>query len=346
MGRPFIIWTHRRCGGTNLAKSLFYSSSCRAVEHEPFNTDRIFGSLQRKLLEGTYQGNLKDDVRAILRKSILIKHCLEIINKQLNDAILEVSTELNYQHLFLYREFAEDRLLSLNYAQLTGIWGSKQKKEFDSRVFQQDINVEQLIHHEKRTRAETRRIYSRLIDLGATPLAVSFEMLYKSDFNYSSMLVKDIFAGLEVNDSIVTPEFLKQTLRQGKQGTNEQYRKFPNSNKLSMATEKLGRFALTSAETAVAPEINYKTTGDAVKIFKLWKPLPSVYLDKYHYSGIAIGFRDFNLRINGTNTELEVVKGISSPKISLMYPDNPAASKSRFITHSYELVSSIEVKEL
>ena len=116
------------------------------------------------------------------------------------------------------------------------------------------------------------------------------------------MLVKDIFTGLAVNDSIVTPEFLEQTLRQGKQGTNEQYRKFPNSDDLTKASIKLGGFALTSVAAAETPVIKYKNTGNSVKVLKLWNPLPSVYLDKYHYSGIAIGFTDFELKINGKTT--------------------------------------------
>lgn len=345
MERPFIIWTHRRCGGTNLSSALFKASKFKAVEHEPFNNDRLFGRLQKEIRDGSYKGNLKDDVRVILQKSILIKHCLEIINKDLNDAILEVATELGYRHLFLYRELPEDRLFSLNYAQLTGIWGSKQKKEVDESIFKQNINTDSLISHENNTRKETLRIYNSLVDLGATPLAVSFEMLYKSDFDYSSMLVKDIFTGLSVDNLIVTDDFLKTTLLKGNQGTNEQYRKFPNSDVLSKEAKKLGSFTLNSLASISLPEIE-KLVPSSVSYFRLWDSLPSVYLSKFHYTGVIVGLRDYEFFINESTSELGILKGLPSAKISELFPSISTASNARFITQATECIKKLEIKGL
>ena len=49
--RPFIIWTLRRTGGTNLATRLMALSQYPKLEHEPFNPDRVHGHVTRNWVE-------------------------------------------------------------------------------------------------------------------------------------------------------------------------------------------------------------------------------------------------------------------------------------------------------
>lgn len=335
---PIIIWTHRRCGGTNLAAALFRSSSYTPIEHEPFNVDRCFGQMQSQLAEGSYQGDLVEDVRQVLKNKPLIKHCLEIIHKDLNDAILKVTNELDYKHLFLYRELATDRLFSLNYARLTGIWGSEQKKEIDESIFSETIDVKSLIAHEEHCRKEMARIHSALIENNKQPISVSFEMLYRSNFEYSCLLVKDIFDCLGVDDSIVSEEFLSKTLKGGGQGTKNEYRRFNGADELDEKSISLGRFTLYA-------KLDFKFDIDLVSsevdLLELWSPLPSVQSGKYHYLGALVCNGNFDYVIPDIEDTFIAVNNIASPRIGAMHPDTPNSNNSRFISNAFNPITEL-----
>ena len=245
---PFIIWTFRRTGGTNLGSKLFSSSPFKGVEHEPFNNDRIYGNViknwhQKKDLDELYQR-----VDTILAQKPLIKHCLEIMPPALNMAIAAVSHKYGYKHLFLYREYPKDRMLSLNYALKTNIWGKKQAKiiTVDDSVFQEDIPIDSLIKHEKMCRRKMSEIYDYLADVAKStkPRKVSFENLYGQEFEESSKLVEDIFEDFIGSKESITTEFLNSLLNKGGQGTKLDYQRFPNSDKFISKLNDLPPFKL------------------------------------------------------------------------------------------------------
>jgi hypothetical protein len=340
--KPFIIWTHRRCGGTNLAKALFSSSKFESVEHEPFNTNRCFGELQRLLASGSYVGDLKSDVRIILTNNILIKHCVEIIHQELNDVILEVSAELGYRHLFLYREVPTDRLFSLNYANITGIWGSKQRKVVDELVFSAAIDVESLILHERHCRRELSRMHSSLLNKNIEPVSISFEMLYQSNYDYSCILVRDVFNALGVPKTIITSDFLEAILKKGGQGTKGEYKKFKRTEELIERSKALGRFNFHKkiAETKIR---NAQERGG---IFELWGALPSVEFGKYHYTGIMVGSVETALLNGNTGQKIPLTRGLSSELVGLNYSEVKGASNARFITEAIEPVSFMKMQRV
>lgn len=337
---PIIIWTHRRCGGTNLAAALFKSSSYTPIEHEPFNVDRCFGEMQSQLADGSYQGDLVEDVRKVLKSKPLIKHCLEIIHKDLNDAIVEVTNELDYKHLFLYRELATDRLFSLNYARLTGIWGSEQKKEIDDSIFSKVINVKSLISHEEHCRREMARIHSVLIENNKQPISVSFEMLYRSNFEYSCLLVKDIFLCLGVDDSIVSEEFLSKTLKDGGQGTKNEYRRFNGADELEEKSTSLGRFTLY-AELDFTFDVD--VVSSEINLLELWSPLPSVQSGKYHYLGALVSSVNAQFAMPKVDEEFLAINDLISPRIADIHPNVLGSSNARFISRAIPKVDNMMV---
>lgn len=324
---PFIIWTFRRSGGTNLGQSLFLSSQFNAVEHEPFNIDRKFNYVVNNWNKNKDKEKLYSDIEEILSQNLLIKHCLEIMPEELNQALLEVSVKLGYKHLFLYRENAKSRLLSLNYSMKTNVWGKKHllTRPFDEKVFDENIPINKLINHEKHARAEMNSLYQRLIELNACPLSVSFEQLYKSDFNYSSLLVKSLFMELIGNDDVVTNEFLDKTLKGGKQGTNDDYLRFPNSGEFLVELKRLPDFKLYESFN-----LNYSVSDDlTVDYVEVWPSLPSVFPNKCFFHGVFLSNKEFN--IHHASGEAEFISYMRSDRIKKMYPEHQRSGNCRFI---------------
>ena len=66
---------------------------------------------------------LERDVEQTLEKRPLIKHCHELVRQEINTALLKVSTRLGYRHLTLNRRDEVGRVLSLELAKITGVWG-------------------------------------------------------------------------------------------------------------------------------------------------------------------------------------------------------------------------------
>ena len=249
---PFIIWTFRRTGGTNLADALFSSSVFTGVEHEPFNAKRKFGMVTEEWRKNGNIKSLNKAINEILIDRPLIKHCLEIMPYELNMALAKLSIKYGYKHLFLYRENAINRLLSLNYSQKTNVWSKEQllKNPVDNKVFRKSIPIEKLLTHEKQSREKMLMIYQLLKARGEKPLIVSFEKLYENDFATAANIIKEVFAELLGSDELCTDEFLTKTLKGGRQDSNQDYKRFPNSQKF---VNKIGELPLFSLDSQPAP---------------------------------------------------------------------------------------------
>ncbi|WP_257287526.1 hypothetical protein [Endozoicomonas sp. SESOKO2] len=242
---PFIIWTFRRAGGTNFAQFLFNLTPYPKIEHEPFNDDRVFGNITRSFRDKKDTEKLRIDIRKALSSKPTIKHCLEIIPNELNLQLMQESTRLGYRHLFLYREDPKSRLLSLHYAQKTGIWGKKQLKPVDPKIFTTPINVTSLINHENQSRKKMLTVYNQMLLENLNPIAISFEDLYKNkDVSISVKHAKYIVNNLNLDSELIDDIIYEEMLRGKSQGTKKDYHKFCNSHEASSAIEKLPLFKL------------------------------------------------------------------------------------------------------
>lgn len=339
---PFIIWTFRRSGGTNLGDALFNGSSFNAVQHEPFNVDRIFKHVINGWKENQDIDKLYDDMETILKEKPLIKHCLEIMPRELNQALIEVSIKYGYKHLFLYREKAKSRLLSLNYSMKTNVWGKEHlvTRPFEQAVFEEEIPITKLINHEKSARSEMRRCYDILSQENQRPLAVSFEQLYKSDYSYSSLLVKQIFDELLGSAEIASEAFLEKTLKGGSQGTNSDYTRFPNSSDFLDKLNTLADFKLYTPTT-----IKYSIADEVVaEHCAIWSCLSGLTFDQVFVHGTFLSEQDFNVVSSGDNGHL--IKGLNSKRVHELFPNMPKSKSCRFIYGPINRNDSITIVSL
>ena len=241
---PFIIWTFRRTGATNISKILFNQSKFEAIEHEPFNQQRKLGWITKSWLENKDKKSLYNNLEKILSKKNNIKHCLEILPDELNTGLAKLSIEYGYKHLFLYRADPVKRLLSLNFAMETNIWGKGKlnQKPVDKNIFTKKINIKKLINHEIRSRQKMQKIYN-LINCESSPLTITFEQLYNSPIKEAAIHLNYLFITLIGKEADY--KIINNLLNNGDQKTSRMYSRFSNSKKFEYEAKKLEHFKLT-----------------------------------------------------------------------------------------------------
>lgn len=332
---PFIIWTFRRTGGTNLGRALFERAPFQGAQHEPFNADRAFGQVTREWLANRDEAALRAALTDICSRQVLIKHCLEVTPPVLNRLLAEAATAAGYRHLFLCRRRPLDRLLSLHFARRSGIWGKEQARKamVDAEIFRAPLPIDELVAHEEACRKEMLASFTQLRQLGANPLVLNFEDLYVSDdVAAARRQVRAVLAALGLARG--NPEdrrFLDQVLARGGQGTRDKYLQFADYDQLAAALEPLGEFDLRAAAAARrAPA----ALPPAVAKLAVWDTHADPRNGGFVVSGIVLpapaapaGCR---LLIEDANGCREVRWGLPSPKLAARLPGNPAAARARF----------------
>jgi hypothetical protein len=326
-----IIWTFRRTGGTNLTSAIIKSLGGKTVEHEPFNTDRVFGSITTQWRETRDIEQLRSSLHEIFAQNISFKHCLEIIPMEMNFLLSELATEYGYKHLFLYRENAADRLLSLNYAKRTGIWGNKGETpiECGTDVFSEPVNISKLLNHEATCRHDMRSIYANLISKGNSPIAVSFESIYKRSQQYSKALVKELFEQVTGSRPARFKSLYQNLVSYGSQGTSSDYLRFPGADALALQADKLGPFQLhhkINCQVALTDRENH------VVYSEFWDALPSAQAEKYYIHGVILSEAAEHTKITFAQQAQDVFikTRLASKRIRKMYPDVKGSSHCRF----------------
>ncbi|MCU0822362.1 MAG: M23 family metallopeptidase, partial [Spirochaetes bacterium] len=195
--RPFIIWTLQRTGGTNLTHRLTERSGLPGTEHEPFNLGRIFGHVTEEWAWDKNADRLRLAMEEICQRRVIIKHCVETVPWEITEALVRASAGAGYRHLFLYRRNALDRLLSLHFAQKTGVWGPNMQKfasltgareanphaspdAAGTEVLAEAVPVEKMVKHEKSCVQILTRTWDALNGLGAKPRAIAYEDIYRT----------------------------------------------------------------------------------------------------------------------------------------------------------------------
>ncbi|MEP4249932.1 hypothetical protein [Tateyamaria sp.] len=123
--QPWLILTLRRTGGTSLTSFLAEVSKFSAVEHEPFNVDRIFGSITQDFQKTGDVDAMRAAVADAVKDHPNIKHCVEIIPLELTRALIDECIAQGYGFMVLTRKNEARRVLSLLLAVSTGAWGPK-----------------------------------------------------------------------------------------------------------------------------------------------------------------------------------------------------------------------------
>ncbi|MCP8688671.1 sulfotransferase family 2 domain-containing protein [Marinobacterium sedimentorum] len=332
---PFIIWTLRRSGGTNLGDALFAASKFSAIQHEPFNGDRILGHITKAWMENSDEARLRKEIKNVLKDKPLIKHCFEIMPDFLNRVLAEESQKVGYKHVFLYREYASDRLLSLNYAQLTGIWGKEHKKtvEISNDIFSTPVDVERLITHEEMCRRKIKLIYKNLKEIGETPICLTFESIYKGVYEHSQLLIKHAFKLLGLSQKTPSDLELDKMLRGGGQGTKEKYLVFPEASVLVEKANRLGRITLLNAGKV---EISPSEYANNLSLFEVWMPYVGLKDGEFFISGAIFDNKMENkwtmyMKCNDGN-EIYFKTHLISPRIRNKFIGEDMAGRARFIS--------------
>lgn len=364
MFSPFIIWTLQRTGGTNLAKCLIErsglidqarrsntinNSQSKLLQkidnqwnlHEPFNTGshaRVFGEITQNWIDNQDNQALLNAIDEICQLGLPLKHCVEMVPWEITSTLARQATKRGYKHIFLYRDCSVDRLLSLHYAQLTGIWGRhfRQKEGLDNKIFSEPLHIEELVKHEIHCNELANRLWQLLQLLESVSTLVTFEDIYgTSPYIYRKEIVISLLQYLKVEKSnTFYDKIAKDILGHGDQGTRTFYRNFKGIQELEKELKTLTQPAFSGKlhpltvevlsegnpfllHTAfdLAPEIVQSGRGldlGGVVVLKESLPMPC----------------SMTLKIDGT--ERQIRWGIKSPAMCKQFPEGLNCKNSRF----------------
>lgn len=332
---PFIIWAARRVGGTEFSNILFRNSVNRTTQHEPFNSDRIFGFIGRNWEAENNFERLKDDLRCLLSRPINLKHCAETVRPELNQALLEVTIELGYQHLFQIRRTPEDRLLSLFYSQVTGIWGSKQVDSFapsdTERALRENasIPVEYLLNDERLARFALQEIFNQLVAQDIKPMIAVYEDLYHSR---DEACVKGIVT--RICDQLgIDPVPVLETWRgydsYAAAGNTEKYSVFENIDTFQQESAQLGLFDLGLDPGPLSSNALSLSESSVASIFRIRRSWRSDFV-RIEGVGADPECPEARWRIDADGDEIEIFSGLVSTRFGKKHPGFVNGARARF----------------
>lgn len=194
MEKPIIIWTLRRTGGTSLAEFLFKSSTHSSVQHEPFNTGRIWGDvtvdLRNQLDQDMDQmidwdlAQFRERISLYCQQKRNIKHTIDNTPFLITKFLLEASLEQDYNHIVLLRKDNFKRIISLLIAQQT-VW----KMEGDSTVVFSKIISGELDLQKIPFKKLQKNFNSSIQKLGGL-----YELLHQNNVDYYRVYFEELFS--------------------------------------------------------------------------------------------------------------------------------------------------------
>ncbi|MEZ5752525.1 MAG: hypothetical protein R3D60_11340 [Paracoccaceae bacterium] len=132
--RPFLVLTLRRTGGTSLVRLMSALSAFPTVQHEPLNPGRLWGDIATRFAQTGDHIALRRDLSEVLRGWPNIKHCFDIADPAVTEALLDACVARGYRVVLLLREDDASRIRSLFLAMATGAWGSDRAAEVFPKI--------------------------------------------------------------------------------------------------------------------------------------------------------------------------------------------------------------------
>ncbi len=331
---PFIIWTLQRTGGTNLTQRLVELSGLNCTQHEPFNVGRIYGHITQQWIESNDESALAKEMQAVAEQHVIIKHCLETVPWEVSSALIDAAIRSGYKHLFLYRKNALDRLLSLNFAEKTGVWGPNMRSETTlNEPVDLSIPVDKLIAHERKCIKLMQRAWQYLISQGEQPLSLSYEELYRVTPEEADQTLLPILNVLGLSKTEQQDhDFVREIIGKGDQGTRDKYESMVGVEKLKQALSEVSCFAPV---TGVVLHIESLALPNWILMARI-DTLPDTLLPGqfFNLSGIVVlnenAPKELSLHLTHHQTEMNIDWGKPSPKIAKCYPDNVQSAHARF----------------
>lgn len=298
--RPFIIWTLQRTGGTNLARRLFEASGLPGTDgkrlttgtfldsvvdawklHEPFNYGsdaRPFGFASEAWVECGDREKLDHATEAVCALGMPIKHCVEMVPAEVTESLVKASLRHGYRHVFLYRRNPLNRLLSMEFARRSGVWGAHLKGSAvpDNVVFSKPLNVEGLAEHERQCSEKLMLTWQLLESGGSRPLPMAYEDIYQSAevAQVESRLAHLLqFLGMELG-AAGSAAFIEGIMGSGDQGTRDRYSAFAGIPELEAALGAMPLFRRHDGGTV--PRIDVASTLPAWVLHAALDYVPSL----------------------------------------------------------------------
>jgi len=334
---PFIIWTLQRTGGTNLAQRLFERSNLPGTQHEPFNISRTFGHITEQWNKDNDKQKLDTAVHEIVNKNVLIKHCVEMVPWAVTEALIDAATEAGYKHLFLYRRNVLDRLLSLQFAKLSGIWGPDiaAKNVLNEKIFAEPLPIKSLVQHEKKCIQILTKTWTHLKKQKVEPLAVAFEDIYQSDDptlpqNEIQSVLESL--GLSFNQES-DQDFVATVVGKGDQGTRRKYHAFAGINQLEEALSTIALFDPKRKMNSLHIEVLYDNHPWILHAAVDALSLTVENNHPFEFGGVLVlsSAAPNNTKLEIDGTEGSVVQwDIKSPYMAVRFPEGINCQHARF----------------
>jgi hypothetical protein len=189
---------------------------------------------------------LAEQMRAVCARRNILKHTVELAPQELSEALVECAGEFGYRHLFLYRRTALDRLLSLHFAQQSGVWGPKgaaTKKVDEHAVFADALPAQKLADHERVCNQRLQKLWNVLSQRTPAPIALAFEDVYSVSIEQAARALQPVLDGLGLARGPEEDAALVQlVVTEGRQGTQAQYARFDGMGELELALRKVPGF--------------------------------------------------------------------------------------------------------
>jgi hypothetical protein len=324
---PFIIWTLRRTGGTNLADHI------GVKHHEPFNKDRVFGEVSTAWIETKDETGLQVGVKAALKGNPSIKHCVETVPEEVTRELVRQSVKKGYQHIFLIRRKPHGRVLSLQFAESFDIWGADHARkrslgEVEAAVADQDLPINSMIRQEVGDREALRFAYEQILSLDVTPAIAVFEDIYDAFNAPLSIALFDRICGHVGAARPQSDEEVNKILFSGGQNTNDKYKLYRNYDEYLEKIAGIGEFALGGILPDVTIDRSSLPEDTVVEIFK---PRQSWRSDLIKVEGLAFHSASTGLwQLTADGLNLSVIWNLPSPTFANKR-GNKAANASRFV---------------
>lgn len=240
---PFVIWTMQRTGGTNFTKHLIAMSGLPAHQ-EPFNRPRIYGEVTQDWEKNRDIAATRVRMEEIVSEPKVIKHCVEMVPWRISSLLAEHTAAAKYGHLFLVRESSLQRLLSMEYARRTKVWGPSHEKpdEAADPAFDAPLEVDDLVAHEKMGIERLNEFWKQLVRAKARPIVISFEDLYESSTDDACARIEAVLEHLTLKSSVTTSDLVAQMREGGNQNTRDRYSRFIGISELEMKISNLPKF--------------------------------------------------------------------------------------------------------
>lgn len=251
MSFPYIVWTLRRTGGTTLAALLGTLSEHPTVPHEPFNPDRTFGHVAVQWQNNRDPVLLREAMQKVLLDRPVIKHCHEIVEPALNRCLMEVSHEFGYRHIVLDRRSEVERILSLELAKITGVWGRqgswKVYEQIKAGTIRLDpVRIPEAVHHLQYCRGRRAAIRDHFEKLGIAPFDVYFEDVYRDPAEGRKLVASLLdFLGIKPEQRPDYEALLTEALMRKGQNSARVVDLIPNINETRSALEAAWEQAYT-----------------------------------------------------------------------------------------------------